>query len=324
MLIPICEITINPGRREVLPGDVKELADSISQVGLISPILVDQAYTLIAGLHRLEAVKLLGRTEIECNVSSLSGLQAELAEIDENVIRRGLHYMDEGRQLSRRKEIYEALHPEVRQGKRNGQTSKTAPGAVLAFAEDTAEKLGIAPRTIREKIQVARKITPEVEQIVKSNHWGMKTALKLSRLEPAQQEEAASRLAAGEIKSLDQYQAPSIEPEKGEESLPEGPQISRSVPYSLGSKHFASLEESIADLKDPNKDCRYTLDALLADIDGFVDRFHRDFEWYTMAVCTDLYPQLSQIQVEFVRDRFETISAAMKNLLQLMKESKNE
>ena len=65
MRIPITAIKISPGRREALPGDVKELADSILEVGLINPIMVDQTYTLIAGLHRLEAMKLLGRTEIE-------------------------------------------------------------------------------------------------------------------------------------------------------------------------------------------------------------------------------------------------------------------
>ena len=37
LLIPISEITVNPGRREAAPGDVKELADSILEVGLINP-----------------------------------------------------------------------------------------------------------------------------------------------------------------------------------------------------------------------------------------------------------------------------------------------
>ena len=56
LLIPINEITVSPGRREAAPGDVKELADSILELGLINPVMVDQSYTLIAGLHRLEAI----------------------------------------------------------------------------------------------------------------------------------------------------------------------------------------------------------------------------------------------------------------------------
>ena len=43
LLVPISEITVNPGRREAAPGDVKELADSIAEVGLINAIMVDQA-----------------------------------------------------------------------------------------------------------------------------------------------------------------------------------------------------------------------------------------------------------------------------------------
>ena len=90
MLILIKEITVNTGRREAIAADVKALAESISNVGLINPITIDQSNTLIAGLHRLEAAKLLGWEEIECTVSSLEGLQAELAEIDENFIRKDL------------------------------------------------------------------------------------------------------------------------------------------------------------------------------------------------------------------------------------------
>ena len=95
MRIPIFQITVNAGRREVNPEAVQKLADSISGVGLLNPITVDQERTLIAGLHRLEAAKLLGWTEIECTVSGLDGLLAQLAEIDENLIRRGLDHVEE-------------------------------------------------------------------------------------------------------------------------------------------------------------------------------------------------------------------------------------
>ncbi len=81
MKIQIFQINVNDGRREVDPDAVQEMADSISKVGLLNPITVDQDYTLIAGLHRLEAAKLLGWTEIECTVSGLEGLEAELAEM---------------------------------------------------------------------------------------------------------------------------------------------------------------------------------------------------------------------------------------------------
>ena len=97
MLIPINDIKLNPGRRAAEPEDVENLATkSIAELGLLNPITIDQGNTLIAGRHRLEAAKLLGWTEIECTVTDLQGLQAELAEIDENFVRKNLSIIDFG------------------------------------------------------------------------------------------------------------------------------------------------------------------------------------------------------------------------------------
>ena len=114
MLVQISEIKINSGRREAKEGDIRELANSISEVGLLNPITIDSRHTLIAGLHRLEAAKLLGWAEIECTVSGLEGLEAELAEIDENFVRKDCSDNEFRELLLRRKEIYEFLHPETK------------------------------------------------------------------------------------------------------------------------------------------------------------------------------------------------------------------
>ncbi len=132
MVIKINDIRINPGRRDVKQQNVDELARSIAAVGLMNPITVTHDNTLIAGLHRLEAAKQLGWTEIECTVSDAGGIQAELAEIDENFVRAGLSHRELGDLLLRRKELYEALHPETQQGKRNGQTAKNDNLTLLA------------------------------------------------------------------------------------------------------------------------------------------------------------------------------------------------
>ena len=116
MRVQIKIIKVRPGRRAAAPEHIEELSKSIAEVGLLNPITVDRDYTLIAGLHRLEAAKLLGWTEIECTVSSLEGLQAELAELDENFVRTELSTVEFGELLLRRKEIYETLHPETEKG----------------------------------------------------------------------------------------------------------------------------------------------------------------------------------------------------------------
>lgn len=220
MRIPISEITVNPGRRELDLDDVKELADSIRELGLLHPIIVDKKYTLIAGLHRLEAVKLLEWTEIECTVSSLEGLKAELAEIDENVVRSDLSALEFGELLLKRKDIYEALHPEARAtynggGFRGNQHKKTNQSVVgeessattKSFVQDTAEKLGVTPRTVEKQIQTARNLTPEVKTMIRETDTkiGKEAALKLSRMEPEQQKEAVEMLSTGEVRSVEQY-----------------------------------------------------------------------------------------------------------------------
>ena len=199
MQIKISEIKINPGRRDTQQRNVEELARSIAAVGLMNPITVTQDNTLIAGLHRLEAVKLLGWTEIECTVSDADGLQAELAEIDENFVRAGLSHRELGDLLLRRKELYEAIHPETRQGQRNGQTAKNANFSLLetkSFAQDTADKLGVSKRTVEQLVQTAANLTPEAKKTIRDagDKITKGAALKISRLPPDQQEEAAAVL----------------------------------------------------------------------------------------------------------------------------------
>ena len=198
-----------------------------------------------------------------------------------------------------------------------------------SFVDDTAEKLGVDPSTIRRQIQTAKNLTSEAKDIIRDTGTKItkKDALKLSRLGPEQQKDAASQLAAGEIKSMGEYHPAPAEPEEPPPPEPESPPAAPtvpSVPYSLGDKHYASIEESIADLKNPNKDCSYNPDTLLADIDGFVDTFHKNFAWYSDPFCTVVFPDISPVQFDFVRQRFATISSAMEDLLNLMERNMNK
>lgn len=310
MLVSIREIKVNSGRRNTEPESVKALAKSISEVGLLNPITITADNTLIAGRHRLEAAKLLGWTEIECTVCDVSGLQAELAEIDENFVRVNLSPIEFGDLLLRRKEIYEELHPETKAGNAQAIGMNKAVGNNVAenfsatsksFVDDTAEKLGVTPRTVRNQLQTAKNLTPEVKDIIRSSDTNIsKTdARKLSRLAPDEQENAATQLATGEIHSMNEYQKP----------------------YSIGGKQFSSLEESIADLKNPNKDASYTPGTLLADMDGLIDRFHRDFSWYDMDQCTVVFSEINREQFDYITKRFATIPSAIEEMLHKIERS---
>ena len=215
MRININEIKVNPGRREAAPEDVQRLSESVAEVGMMNPITVTADHTLIAGLHRLEAAKRLGWTEIECSVSDMDALHTELAEIDENVIRTGLSDLELSELLARRKKIYETLHPSTIARNLPGHASNyessgdKLTGEAKPFSQDTAEKMGVSPRTVERHIQIAENLTPETKEILRSADTKItkQNLMKLSRLEPEQQEEAAEQLVAGEIKSVDEYTA---------------------------------------------------------------------------------------------------------------------
>lgn len=226
MKIKISDININPERRDASEKDVEELAFSISEIGLLNPVTLSEDYTLIAGLHRIEAAKQLGWTEIECTITGLEGLSAELAELDENFARVNLSPLELGEALKRRKHIYEMLYPETKAGTAQALAMNKAKGNNVncnlqltrkSFIEDTADVMGAHPSTIARHIKIASELTPEAKQQLRSADKPISAASlkKISKLEPEQQKEAASLLVSGEIRTVDDYLAgrQAIEPD---------------------------------------------------------------------------------------------------------------
>jgi N6-adenosine-specific RNA methylase IME4/ParB-like chromosome segregation protein Spo0J len=187
----INEVKINAGRRTVDVKKVKELAESIKQLGLLNPITVNEDGTLIAGMHRLEACKLLGYEEIKVNKINLNLLLAELAEIDENLIRNELHWLESDKQLKRRKAIYEELHPETKQGTAGAIGKHNSANEIISsaktFTEDTADKLGQSQRNIQMSVARAENIIEEVEDDIKELDITKTEGTILARFEPEQQ-----------------------------------------------------------------------------------------------------------------------------------------
>ena len=246
MLIPINKIRIKEGRRELSTAGIDKLMESMAVVGLLNPISVDESNTLIAGNHRLEAAKRLGWTEIECSVRKLDGLQAELAEIDENFVRTPLTPMEENDLLLRRKEVYEALHPETRAGAAQAAGMNRAVGnnvgATVAptsksFVQDTAEQLGVSPSTIKSQVRAAKNTVPEAKAIIRESGVivSKQDAVRLSQLEPEQQKEAASQLASGVIRSVKEFCE--------DDSQPEAPRQGKRVDLdSISDEEFHILQ----------------------------------------------------------------------------------
>lgn len=218
MKIKISDIKVNPGRRGTLKKDIEELAFSISEIGLLNPITLTEDYTLIAGLHRLEAVKLLGWTEVECSITSLNGLSAELAELDENFARANLSPLELGELPARRKDIYESLYPETKAGVSQAIAMNKAKGNNVncnlqstkkSFIEDSADVMGTHPSTVARHIKIAAELAPEAKEILRTAEKPVasSTLKKISKLTPEKQVEVSSLLVSGKIRTADEYLA---------------------------------------------------------------------------------------------------------------------
>ena len=202
MKVRISDITIGDNRRTISSDKVSQLADSIKEIGLLNPVTITTNNRLIAGYHRLKAYEILGYQEIEANTVSISGLHAELAEIDENLIRNELGYLDRGEQYERRKEIYEELYPQTKRNasfKGNQYSSKSASDFEQkpTFVADTAQKTGKSQTVIKDEIQIAKNIIPEVKNVIREYDVTKTDALKIARLEPKEQIKVAEKLSDG-------------------------------------------------------------------------------------------------------------------------------
>jgi len=163
--IPISRIKVKRGRRKVNPEKVAQIAESITAIGLLHPISVNKKYELVAGHHRLEAYKKLGRKSIPAIVTE-KGLKADLMEIDENLIREELSVLERGECLRKRKEIYEELYPQpYKGGPGRGHTEKQRT-AFVPFTEDSANKTGSSRRYIEQAVQIANNIPPDLKRMI--------------------------------------------------------------------------------------------------------------------------------------------------------------
>ena len=122
--------------------------ESIRERGLINAITVRPrdggGYWLVAGLHRFTAVTKLNHESIRCYiVTGLAADEAELLQIDENLIRADLTPSEQALHIDRRKKLYENLYPETKHGgapgKAGGGKRESRQNGNSRFTEATAK-----------------------------------------------------------------------------------------------------------------------------------------------------------------------------------------
>jgi len=81
MKISVYDIKVSERLRQLNNSKVAELVESIKNIGLLQPIVVDSDNNLLAGNHRLEAFKNIGYDRIECKRVNLKELENQETEI---------------------------------------------------------------------------------------------------------------------------------------------------------------------------------------------------------------------------------------------------
>jgi len=101
--------------------DIEVLKESIKELGLLHPVVINQDDELIAGYRRLTAYKQLKLKvpltydKIPFTRISYRDEKKDLkAELHENIVRKKLSSFDSGIAMKRLKEIYETEHPETK------------------------------------------------------------------------------------------------------------------------------------------------------------------------------------------------------------------
>lgn len=98
--VPLDQITPRAGqfRRTFDQDSIEALADSISELGLLEPIVVREqggGFEIVAGERRYRALRHLGWERVPIRIVALDDVQAELANAVENLNREDLTPLDE-------------------------------------------------------------------------------------------------------------------------------------------------------------------------------------------------------------------------------------
>lgn len=265
--------------RPLVTAEVDKLAASIKEVGLIQPITVreavvmhgtaEQGWQIVAGHHRVAACRALGWMEIDALVvDGLEHLQSELIEIDENLCRAELTAAQRTAFSKRRKQIWEALHPDEIAVAHVAPPQSQSPMArpqTQGFAAATAAATGQSKATTNRALARADAIGDEALAKVVNTSLDSGVELDaLAKLPAPERAQLVERAAAGEKVSARTPATPVKPSNAPARNLPM--RLYKAVHdmvHGLGFKDVESLIEAIVDLPELTKAEQSTLDDAL-------------------------------------------------------------
>lgn len=205
-MMPMSDIIVN-NKYLRTSTNVDTLIDSIENIGLINPLIINDKNQLIAGGRRYSALKQMDREEAPVIKVNEGELKEELISIDENLVRKNLTDLEFENCLRRGKEIYEKINPtafeeiqlaDLKRPTKKKQleedlnaevASSVQDEEVRTFVKDTSEKTGLSERAIKAAILRDRESSNGVKRARLDGELGATQANELIKLSQDDQEE---------------------------------------------------------------------------------------------------------------------------------------
>ena len=201
MNLLISEISVSTRHRAVDAEAVRRIAASVEAIGLQHPVTVrndGRSYCLIAGRHRLEALRSLGKDRIPANVVKMDDDEARMWEISENLHRAELTALERAEQI--------AEYAELAKKKRKDQGAQVAhPDKRYEERGDSAaaRDLGLTRREVQRSDKIAG-LTAEAKEAAREVGIdnNQSKLLEAAKAVPEQQAEIVRRFAASKPPKL--------------------------------------------------------------------------------------------------------------------------
>lgn len=193
----VSDVKVKIRLRSTNDENIEEIANSIKQVGLINPISVDSDGNLIAGFHRLQAFKLLGRKTIPAIICSQTELINRLLEIDENLKRSELTAIEKSVHIEERENII----CQVEGLSTRGDNRYSSAGK--STQKQRASEIGMSKRTYQYHKELEN-LHPEVRDLLNDTKHSSRLMdlVLLSRESDDIQLAVTNALISGKVQSL--------------------------------------------------------------------------------------------------------------------------
>ena len=187
--IPVSMITANPEqpRKVFKDNELEELTKSISEYGVLQPLIVKKAegrrFILVAGERRLRAASLAGLKTVPAIVKELQDREAALIALVENVQRENLNFLEEARAYKKLMVDFELTQGEIARRVSKQQSTISNKIRILSLPDDIQNAIiqnGLTERHARALLRLtAQEDRKKVIERVAANGLNVKQTEKL-------------------------------------------------------------------------------------------------------------------------------------------------